>query len=103
MAVALANRTRATTCLWTNTLDRWSLANHCLLDDQKFGPDIVVVLGIGNGALKGLGDQWSCLLGNEAELLEGINGWQALNLTGNLTGLEGGDARVAVGGDNLHG
>jgi len=103
MAVALANRAGTATGLGSDTLDGRRLTDHGFLDDKQFGTDIVIVLGVGNRALEGFGDERGGLLRNESELLEGINGGKALDLTGYLTGLEGGDARVAVGGDDLHG
>ena len=40
---------------------------------------------------------------NEGKLLESVHCGKSLDLTGDFPGLEGGNFRVAVGGDDLHG
>jgi hypothetical protein len=91
MAGAFADRAGASSSLWLKALRGGSLPNDGLLDDEVGDVQVVVILGIGDGAGKRLADEACGLLGHKAEQIEGIRGRKSLNLPRDLTRFEGGD------------
>src|SRR5918993_1147056 len=60
---ALVDRERPTLGAWPPALDRRALVGDGVDDEQILGGQVVVVLGIGGGALQDAGDIRGCLLG----------------------------------------
>ena len=102
MAGAFANRAGASSSLWLKALRGGSFPNDGLLDDEVGDVQVVVILGIGDGAGKRLADEAGGLLGHKAEQIQGVRGRKSLNFPRDLTRFEGGDPGKTVCRSNLH-
>ena len=84
MAGTLTNGTCRSAGTWLETLESGSLSDGCFLDDQFVSRELVVVLGIGDGALKRLTNEVSGFLGRIGQGVEGIRDSKSLNFTNNV-------------------
>ena len=102
MAGAFADRAGASSGLWLKALRGGTFPNYGLLDDEIGDVQVVVILGVGDGAGERLSDEAGGLLGHKAEQIQGVRSRKSLNFPRDLTRLEGGDPGKTVCRSNLH-
>src|SRR6476646_7925043 len=99
----LVDRERATLRPWLEALDRRALVGDGIEDHEVLGRQVVVVLGVGRGALEHAGDVGRGLLRHEPQQGGGLFDRLALDRLGHEARLAGRGSEVLGGGGNAHG